>query len=130
MKSLVVEDEFTSRLILQNILKNYGEVHIAVDGEEATEAVHLALEENAPYDLITLDVMMPKMTGYEALKAIRLMEVNHGIVPANGAKIIMSTALSDGKTIMSSFKEQCDGYLVKPLDRAKLDKYLEDFKLI
>ena len=130
MKCLVVEDEFTSRLILQNILKNYGEVHIAVDGEEATEAVHLALEANAPYDLITLDVMMPKMTGYEALKAIRILESNHGIIPADGAKIIMSTSLSDGKTIMSSFKEQCDGYLVKPLDRAKLSKYLEDFNLI
>ncbi len=130
MKSLIVEDEFTGRLILQKILGEYGEVHIAANGREAAEAVQLALEEKAPYDLITLDVMMPEMNGQEALKAIRDIEGTDRVQPAQGAKIIMTTSLGDGKSIMTAFKEQCDGYLVKPLERKKLMKYLEDFRLI
>ena len=130
MKSLIVEDEFTGRLILQKILGQYGEVHIAANGREAAEAVQLALEEKAPYDLITLDVMMPEMNGQEALKAIRDIEGTDRVQPAQGAKIIMTTSLGDGKSIMTAFKEQCDGYLVKPLERKKLMKYLEDFRLI
>ena len=130
MKSLIVEDEFTTRLILQNILNEYGEVHIAANGREAAEAVHLALKEKIPYDLITLDVVMPEMNGQEALKSIRDLEGHFETLPATGAKIIMTTALGDGKNIMAAFKEQCDGYLIKPVDKAKLLKYLQDFELI
>ena len=130
MKSLFVEDEFTTRLILQSILDEFGEVHIAVNGREATEAVHLAHKEAAPYDLISLDVVMPEMNGQDALKAIRELEGHFKVTPSNRAKIIMTTALGDGKTIMAAFKDQCDGYLVKPIDKAKLLKYLSDFNLI
>jgi two-component system chemotaxis response regulator CheY len=44
MKTLIVEDDFTSRLLLQEILKPYGPSHVAVNGREAVEAVRLALE--------------------------------------------------------------------------------------
>ena len=127
MKALIVEDEFTSRTILQKILSDFGEVHIAVNGREATEAVHLAHQEGQPYDLITLDVMMPEMNGQEALKAIRDLEGTFEVVPPHGAKIIMTTALGDGKSIMAAFKDQCDGYLVKPVEKKKLMKYLKEF---
>ena len=43
MKTLIVEDDFTSRLLLQELLKHYGPAHIAVNGKEAVEAVRLAL---------------------------------------------------------------------------------------
>lgn len=130
MKSLVVEDEFTTRTILQKILGDYGEVHIAVNGREATEAVHIAHQEGAPYDLISLDVLMPEMNGQEALKAIRDLEATFEIVPPHGAKIIMTTSLGDGKSIMAAFKGQCDGYLVKPIEKKKLIKYLDEFGLV
>ena len=128
-KTLVVEDEFTGRLLLQMTLEKYGEVHIAVNGKEAVEAVHLAIELEAPYDLICLDMKMPEMNGHEALKAIRELESAAGISD-QGAKIIMTTSVNDGKSIMSAFKEQCDGYMVKPVDRKKLLQHLRDFKLI
>jgi two-component system chemotaxis response regulator CheY len=44
MKTLIVEDDFTSRLLLQEILKPYRPSHVAVNGREAVEAVRLALE--------------------------------------------------------------------------------------
>ncbi len=126
MKFLIVEDEFTTRLILQKLLGEHGEVHIAVNGREATEAVKASLEDKQPYHLITLDVVMPEMDGYEALKSIRNLEAHFGVVHDNRARVIMTTSLGDGKSIMAAFKEQCDGYLVKPIDRAELMKYLKE----
>lgn len=130
MKTLVVEDEFTSRLILQKILGEYGEVHIASNGKEAVEAVHLSHKDRAPYDLIALDIMMPEMNGTEALKKIRGIEEIFNLAPGEGVKIIMTTSLSDGKNIMAAFKDQCDGYLVKPIEKSNLIKYLKQFQLI
>ena len=59
MKTLIVEDDFTSRLLLQEFLKAYGPCHIAGNGGKAIEAVSLALDAQEPYDLICLDIMMP-----------------------------------------------------------------------
>ncbi len=126
MKFLIVEDEFTTRLILQKILGQHGEVHIAVNGKEAIAAVKMALDNQCHYRLITLDVIMPEMDGHEALKEIRQLESDHGIIHADRARVIMTTALGDGKSIMSAFKGQCDGYLVKPIDRAQLEKYISE----
>lgn len=130
MKCLVVEDEFITRTMLQKYLSQFGEVHVAANGREATEAVHMAHSGKAPYDLITLDVMMPEMNGQETLKSIRDLEAFFEVIPSRGAKIIMITTLGDGKSIMAAFKGQCDGYIVKPIDLKKLEKHLTDFSLI
>jgi len=130
MKILIVEDDFTSRIIMQEFLKGYGEVHITVNGKEAIEAVNLSLELGAPYALICLDVMMPEMDGQTALRHIRDMEASRGILSTDGAKIIMTTALGDVKNAMSAFHNLCDAYLVKPIDRAKLLEALRKLGLI
>ena len=67
MKTLIVEDEPTSRLLLQAILSGYGDCDIATDGEEAVEAFRSALEQGVPYNLVCMDIMMPKLDGHEAL---------------------------------------------------------------
>jgi two-component system chemotaxis response regulator CheY len=130
MKTLVVEDDFTSRLYLQEILKKYGPTHAAINGKEAVEAVRAALEAGEPYDLICLDIMMPEMDGQTALNEIRRVEEAKGIASIHGAKVIMTTALDDSKNILASFKGQCDVYLTKPVDKAKLLGYLQKFGLV
>ena len=52
MKTLIVEDDFTSRLLLQTFLSRYGECHLAVNGKEAVEAFRMALDNGSPYNLI------------------------------------------------------------------------------
>jgi two-component system chemotaxis response regulator CheY len=130
MKTLIVEDDFTSRLFMQTFLSRYGECHIAVNGIEAVEAFRLATEQGAPYDLICMDIMMPEMDGQEAVKQVRALEEARGILSHNGVKIIMTTAVTDMKEVIQSFQELCDAYLFKPIDTAKLLSELESFQLV
>jgi len=130
MKSLIVEDDFTSRLLLQEILKWYGSIHMAVNGREAVSAVAAALDAGEPYDLICLDIMMPEMDGQQALQEIRKLEEARGILPPGGAKIFMTTALGRLDNVTRAFRGLCDAYLVKPIDKANLLKHLHDFHLI
>ena len=131
MKSLIVEDEFVSRAKLQKILSSLGECHVAVNGVEGLEAFHLALNENEPYDLICMDILMPALDGHEALKMIRESEEERGISGLNHVKVIMTTGLSDAKNIMKAFtKGQCEAYLAKPVDKEKLLVQLKELGLI
>ncbi len=130
MKSLIVEDDFTSRLILQEILKVYGPAHIAVNGREAVDAVEAALNASAPYDLVCLDIMMPEMDGQEALTKIRSLEEARGILSTNGSKIFMTTALEEPRDVVTAFKGLCDAYIVKPIVKGRLLAELRRFNLI
>jgi two-component system chemotaxis response regulator CheY len=130
MKTLIVEDDFTNRLLLQELLKRYGPAHIAVNGVEAVKAVGLALEAGEPYKLICLDIMMPELDGHEALKQIRGLEEARGIWSTQGARVIMTTALSNIQNVNEAFRSLCDAYLVKPISKADLLKALQELKLI
>ena len=131
MHMLVVEDDFTSRRVLSRILESFGHCDVAIDGEEAVEAVKIALDsEEGNYDLICLDIMMPKLDGQGALKQIRALEEEKGILLGEGAKIIITSALNDSKNVMEAFRSQCDGYIVKPYDKAKIAAELEQQGLL
>lgn len=130
MKSLIVEDDFTSRLLMQKFLAPYGESHVAVNGNEAIEAFTQAINSDEPYQLICLDIMMPEMDGHATLKQIRAFEENKGIMIGDGVKIIMTTALGDMDNKLTAVKEFCDAYLVKPIDRSKILELIDSFGLI
>lgn len=130
MKSLIVDDDFFSRRILQAFLIEHGECHIAVDGKEAIFAFEQALAEESPYHVICLDIMMPEMDGQEVLKKIREIEKNKNIFGKDCVKIIMTTALDDSTNITTAFREQCESYLIKPIAKSKLTKSLEDLGVL
>lgn len=130
MKTLIVEDDFTSRFLLQKMLNSYGTTYIAVNGKEAVEAVRVAFDSGEPYDLICLDIMMPEMDGQVALKQIRQVEEDHGIRSSQGVKIIMTTALGDMKNISQAFHSLCDAYLTKPIKKSQLIDKLQSLNLV
>ena len=130
MKALIVEDDFTSRFLLQEILKEYGTSHVAVNGKEAVQAVELSLKSEEPYQLICMDIMMPEMDGQSAVKEIRALEESNGIMSTDGAKIIMTTTLNDLKNVSAAYSNLCDGYLTKPIDKKRLIQELQKFGII
>ncbi len=129
MKMLIADDEFTSRERLIALLSQLCDVDadIAENGQEAVDAFYNALENGSPYEIIFLDIMMPEMDGHEALSEMRKAEQQWDVPIDKMSKIIMTTALADGKNIMGAFREQCDGYLVKPVQRKDLEKILQEF---
>ena len=130
MRTLIVEDDFVSRRLLQRLLSSYGVCDIAVNGQEALEAISLGWAEKTPYDLICLDIHMPGMDGQEALKAIRQRETSLGIGGLKGVKVIMTTASSDPAQIMKAFNTGCEAYLIKPVDRENLMQHLRNLGLL
>ncbi|HCL03330.1 MAG TPA: response regulator [Lachnoclostridium phytofermentans] len=130
MKILIAEDDFASRKFMLRFLSQYGECDITVDGMEAVDAFTMALESNEPYDLVCLDIMMPALDGYQALKGIRDFEKEKGIPEEKQAKIIMTTALSEGRNVTKAFDLGCVAYAGKPIDQTKFENVLKKLELI
>jgi two-component system chemotaxis response regulator CheY len=120
MKTLVVDDELTTRIALLEMLSQYGEVASCVDGSEAVLAHKRALECGSPYDLICMDIFMSNMSGLEAMKLIRQEEQIHGRFRQRLAKIIITTGADDEDTINHAFRGLCDAYIIKPIDADEL----------
>ncbi len=122
LRMLIVEDEFLSRQLLQTYIAEHGSCDVAVDGKEAVRAVELSYEAGKPYDLVFMDIMLPEMDGQTALKEIRSFESARGIMGEDTCKVLMMTALSDARSVMEAFKNQCEGYITKPYSKVKLDE--------
>ncbi len=129
LKTLLVEDDFASRLVMQAFLSRYGECHVAVNGREAVEAYRLAWDQGQRYDLVCMDIMMPEMDGCEAVRHMRAFEEAHDVFSTHGAKIIMITTVHDIRNVIRCFMELCDAYVMKPVDLATLLGHIKSFQL-
>ncbi len=130
MKTLLAEDDFASRKFMDKFLSQYGDCDVTVDGEEAVVAFMMALENDEPYDLVCLDVMMPVLDGYQVLKAIRDIETEKGIPKPKRVKIIMTTALNEERNVKKAFELGCEAYSGKPIDVDRFEKLLKKLELI
>jgi two-component system chemotaxis response regulator CheY len=131
MRILIVEDDFVGRKVMHQLLLEYGECDVAVDGVEAVKAFDLAWEANQPYDVMFLDIMMPNMSGHEALKIIRDKEKERGVTPQKEVRVIMTSALDDVKNVTQSFFQGgASAYLVKPIERRKVIEELRKLGLV
>lgn len=99
---LIVEDEVNILRIISNYFKkaNY-DVYEASDGEEALNVFY-----NTNLDIIVLDIMLPKIDGFEVAKRIR---------SSSNIPIIAMTALSGEQDIINGYNLKLDDYVVKPL---------------
>lgn len=125
MRILIAEDDLVSRKFLSKLLGKYGECDLVVDGLEAIDAFMISLKDKEPYDLICLDIMMPKVDGVKVLKTIRDLEKQNNIGIEERARIIMTTALGETEVVKTAFDYECDAYASKPID---IDKFFEVMK--
>ena len=108
MRILIVEDEKLLADSLQAMLEKKGfEVEVAYDGESGEEYALLGV-----YDLLILDVMMPKMNGYELARQVRAKRL--------GVPILMLTARAGLEDRMEGLNAGADYYLTKPFDIREL----------
>ena len=126
MKVLVIEDDFVSRRVLQTMFEKCSEVDVAEDGQTALECIRRSCSNGTGYDLVTLDIMLPEVDGYEVLDELRRLEESSNIPTKNAAKVIATSALSDGRAILKAFRNQAEAYLIKPIGRSDLNNKLEE----
>ena len=123
----LVDDEKNVRLGIKTALKHEGfETCEFCNGKEAYDAVKGGL--NA--ELFVMDIMMPVMDGYQALKAIRDIEVEKGIPTNKRVKIVMMTALNEERNVKKAFEMGCTVYCAKPVDVDRLKGVLQKLSLI
>ncbi len=130
MKVLIVEDEKSSQILVKRALADYGSCTIVDNGESAFDEFFRALTTDKKFDLIVLDIELPKVDGKEVLEEIRAVEEEKGIVGADGVKVIMVTGVNDMYSVLDAHRNGCSAYLSKPLDTAKLVAELKRLNLV
>jgi DNA-binding NtrC family response regulator len=105
---LVVDDEDALRNILSGELSNSGyDVASASDGDEA-----ISMISNKQFDLVLLDIKMPRVDGFEVLKFIKKNQPS--------VKVIMLTGFADLKNAIESKKHGAEDFVSKPYDLVDL----------
>ena len=120
-KILIVEDNELNREIANEILSDEGIiVDIAEDGDIAVEKIKLA--KKGQYDLVLMDIQMPRMNGYDAARAIReLPNPDVSNIP-----IIAMTANAFEEDIKNAFAAQMNGHIAKPINITNLLNVLSE----
>ena len=108
MKILIVEDDVLLASSLQELLEQKGfQVEAVHDGEAGADYALLGI-----YDLLILDVMMPKLDGYQVAREVRARHC--------GTPILMLTAKSQLEDHIQGLNAGADYYLTKPFDTREL----------
>ena len=114
-KILVVDDDILVLDALRELLVADGyEVTTATRGQEALEIL-----DRERFDLVILDVVMPKMTGFDVCREIHTRDHE-----TNRTKIIILTAKTDPRDLEIGEESGCDLYLTKPIDPRKLKELI------
>lgn len=107
---LIADDEETIRFVLSQMLEREGlEVVTASDGMEAVEQFHMVQP-----DLVILDIVMPRMNGFEACRQIKA-DPDNRLTP-----IIIVTSSSAPENRMRGLEAGADDFLAKPVDRIEM----------
>lgn len=117
-KILLVDDSCTARLVNRMIFsqKSNYELISAVDGKEAVERAR----QDKP-DLILMDIMMPRMTGLEACRAIK-QDKETASIP-----VILLTTRGEESYVQEGYASGCSDYLTKPVNDAELIDLLKAY---
>jgi CheY-like chemotaxis protein len=115
-KVLLVEDHKYSLIVLQKMLEQSGIFVVPV--ENGQEAVNV-FQENPDIDLIFMDIKMPVMDGYAAMREIKKLNPK--------VKIIAETAYARDGDEAIILNAGFDGYISKPITKASLEKILDLF---
>lgn len=109
-KILLVDDSETVLLMERMILKK--EPYQLITAKNGVEGVQKALEIKP--DLILMDVVMPEMNGFEAVKWLRQRDTTRSV------PIVMVTTQAEAESMEAGYESGCSDYIIKPIDSTEL----------
>jgi PAS domain S-box-containing protein len=116
---LLAEDERVNSLVMKRILEKYGHSVVAVEnGEQVLKALRAA-----PFDVILMDIQMPVMDGVETARAIRSGQAGADRADTPIVAVTAYAMVGDREKFLAA---DMDGYVVKPIEMAKLEQALAD----
>lgn len=130
MKSLVIDDQVTARMLLKCLLEDMGQVVEGPTAAAGIGAYRAALRGDRPFDLVCIDIGLPDLSGLEVVKEIRCTEAAQGLMPGDGAKVIVITASEDPAHADAAEQARVDAFLRKPLSYDGLKRALVEARVI
>ncbi len=119
-KVLIVEDDDISFMLLEEVFLAYPiNIVRAIDGEEA---INKFRADRYAFDLVLMDIRLPKVNGYEATQRIK------GINPS--VPIIAVTACAHSQGVVDCFESGCDDFIAKPFDLKSMVRKVESYLVI
>ncbi|CUM68586.1 uncharacterized protein PRCAT00006313001 [Priceomyces carsonii] len=122
LKILVAEDNMVNQEVIKRMLKLEGfeNITMACNGAESVELIKESIENEEQFDLVFMDVQMPKIDGLLATKMIRNnLQYNH--------PVIALTAFADESNVKECLSCGMSGFLAKPVKRTNLRKVIAEF---
>ena len=120
-RALIVDDSRYQRFLIIQALGERFTPDEAANGREALDLFTTALEKGLPYDLIVMDILMPVLSGHDALAGIRGLEVAAGITEDRRAPAVMLSSLDDPANMLrAQFESGAQAYVTKPFTPATL----------
>lgn len=133
MKSIVVDDELICRKIFEKVLLQYGPCDTVKNGTEALEAYKTSLDNNCPYQLMVLDIILPDIHGGQVLKAIRDLEKGRGIDEIDKLRVIVTTATETWFSkgfVTKNLNFLYEAYFIKSPDMSEFIERIHDLGFV
>ncbi|MEI8094781.1 MAG: response regulator [Spirochaetales bacterium] len=125
VRFLVVDDDKLQNDALGHLLANYGEPVFRTDGKAGVAEFIDAHRNGWTYPVVILDSEMPGLSGNEALREIRAFEMTQNIHGLDRCLIYMNSAHGDLPQVKQAFRDQADGYFIKPHSLNEIQKKVE-----
>jgi two-component system chemotaxis response regulator CheY len=114
-RALIVDDSRYQRQLIIQALTGLFSAEEAADGKEGLTRFAAALAAGTPFDLVVMDILMPVLSGHEALSGIRRLEAESGIDAERRTPAVMLSSLDDpGNMLRAQFDSGAQAYVTKP----------------
>ncbi|MEA4858371.1 MAG: response regulator [Solidesulfovibrio sp.] len=127
---LIVDDSRYQRYLIVQALEGLFTTAEAANGREAITLFIQAIEQGQPFDLVIMDILMPVLSGHDALAGIRRVEAAKGVPEHRRTPAVMLSSLDDPDNMLrAQFESGAQAYVTKPFSPQTLREALASLGL-
>ncbi|WP_029457141.1 response regulator [Solidesulfovibrio alcoholivorans] len=130
-RALIVDDSRYQRFLIIQALEGLFTPEEAADGREAMALFEDALRRGEPFELVVMDILMPVLSGHDALAGIRRLENQYGVEAGKRTPAVMLSSLDDPANMLrAQFESGAQAFVTKPFTPRNLLEALASLGLV